>query len=624
MVRLLLCLATCAAMALADVTFNVVGLREGPGDEFGVMINGKLNKLHTTAQTYPVWSAHLAGVNGPLEYEYVHMKKAGQAKEKAPRKLPAGAIHTPNEFFDRPHSIADLPPLPQVYESKMQQNSPFFREGYIGTLFIEGDEAAWKKINVGGVDNDPPAIKIKFQYIGANENIRINDAKLEISGGGTRGYNKLPYKFHFTEKNRFLNLDSLKLRNAETDASMMREKLYIDIMNSLGIPTQQSAYVRLYFNNKPVGLFVGLEEMKEHWVKTVLHPEAPKHKLGSLWKMDACCGYYANLGWTGPTTDKSMSGGYKNLLPGNNPKNDIMKDLIVLMADIKKYNPKTEKDPIGYWNKRIDLDEFLKSMAMEYLNGQWDGYWNAGSNYQMYNDPITGKWLWLPIDFDDTFGSSYSGKLQTYRKIPNKNEHGFERPLAQKLIIDTPAINARFEQILKEIVGYVYKPSALIPRVEAYKRMIYQDVAWDRVQPRLAKGESKDFTIQDLNKGVAKGRHGDWGIIDWIQKRTAQVEKDLKFKVVPGTPSKIERHVVTKLQSAYGIPPPAPKLPMSPAPAPAGDGAIDSKSGLPMPQDNGFGIDVNGQDSNTMSSAESLKGRWAALGTIMAVVALTL
>ncbi|KAG0208404.1 hypothetical protein BGX28_000622 [Mortierella sp. GBA30] len=625
MVRFLMGLAACAALTLADVTFNVIGLREDVGDEFGVVINGKVNKLHTSNDIYPLWSANVAGVNGPLEYEYVHLKKGGNAqKEAEPRKLPAGAIHTPNELFDRPHTLSNLPPLPQVFENKLEQNSPFFREGYIGNLFIQGDPAEWTSLNKGGEDRDPPPIKIQFQYIGANENIRIHDAKLEISGGGTREYNKLPYKFHFTKKNRFLNLSTLKLRSAETDAVMMREKLYVDIMNSLGVPTQQTAYVRLFFNNKPVGLFIGIEEIKEHWVESVLHPESPKAKLGSLWKMDACCGYYANLEWTGPTTDKSSSGGYKNVMPGTNPKNDIMKDLIQFMADIKKYNPKAEKDPIGYWEKRIDLDGFLKSMAMEYLTGQWDGYWNSGSNYQMYNDPITGKWLWIPIDFDDTFGTFFGGKIESYKKIPKKNEDGFECPLAQKLIMETPVINQRFETILKDIVNYVYKPSALVPRIEAYRKMIYKDVAWDRSQPRLAKGKTEGFTIQDLNKGVNQGRKGDWGLKKWIEKRTQQMERDFKFKVLPGAPTRLEPHVVTKLQSAYGIAP-APKLPMSPAPNTnannAGVNPAENKGTLStIPKDNYGTYGASGQ----ADSAESLRGKWAALGALMAVAALAL
>jgi len=106
--------------------------------------------------------------SGPRECKYVQLGKGGKVEneEKASRKLPQGALHTPNEFFDRSTTLHDLPPLPQVFENKLEQNSPFFREGYVGNLFIEGDEAQWKHINKGGGEFYPPPIKVSVQYIG--------------------------------------------------------------------------------------------------------------------------------------------------------------------------------------------------------------------------------------------------------------------------------------------------------------------------------------------------------------------------------------------------------------------------------------------------------------------------
>lgn len=200
MVRLFLSLAACAAYTLADgklrasyssrtwtfwiliinnssfqphlaiaiVTFNVVGFRDDDGDMFGVSINGKVTKLTTTIQTYPLWSANVPGVNGPLEYKYVQLSAAGETtdEEEAKRKLPAGAIHTPNEFFGRTQSIHTLPPLPQVYENKLEQNSPFFREGYVASIFLEGDAAKFNYMNKGGAEFHPPPYKVKVRYIG--------------------------------------------------------------------------------------------------------------------------------------------------------------------------------------------------------------------------------------------------------------------------------------------------------------------------------------------------------------------------------------------------------------------------------------------------------------------------
>lgn len=141
--------------------------------------------------------------------------------------------------------------------------------------------------------------------------------------------------------------------------------------------------------------------------------------------MNSCCGHEGNLQWLGPTSTSYVIGViYKNVIPGENPKDDPLHDLIKFMADLKNYDPKEVKDPIAYWEERLDLKVFLKCMAMEYLTGSWDSYWTSGSNYQFYNDPVTGKWTWFPMDFDDAFGTSFDGNIESYRNIPKVNAGG--------------------------------------------------------------------------------------------------------------------------------------------------------------------------------------------------------
>lgn len=129
------------------------------------MVDGKMHKLATTKKDYPLWSANVAGVDASVSYKYVQLNKAGKVteSENSMRKLPAGAVHTPNEFFGRRQSIYPIPTLPQVYENKLEQNSPFFRDGFVGNLFIQCPEADWKKLNVVGSYDK---IKAKIQFIG--------------------------------------------------------------------------------------------------------------------------------------------------------------------------------------------------------------------------------------------------------------------------------------------------------------------------------------------------------------------------------------------------------------------------------------------------------------------------
>ncbi|KAF9349294.1 hypothetical protein BGX34_001877 [Mortierella sp. NVP85] len=515
MVRSINGLAACAAMVTSHSTLSDSVKIPAKSLQFKLTARSPSSppprrRTHFGQPMLPEWRVHPSINTSNLE-------RVAKSK-KASRKLPQGALHTPNEFFDRSTTLHDLPPLPQVFENKLEQNSPFFREGYIGNLFIEGDEAQWRHINKSGGEFYPPPIKVS-----------IKDVILNLSGQSSREYAKLAYQMKVPKKQRLLDLSTLKLRNEETDATKMREKIYVDILNSLGVPVQQSAYVRLFFNGEPLDLFVTVEEMKKHWIKRILHPGVKGVKPGALWKMNSCCGHEGNLEWLGPTTKSYVVEDiYTNINPGNNPKDDLMEDLIQFMAELKNYNPGEVKDPIAFWNERLDLDLFLKSM--EYLTSSWDSYWNAGSNYQFNNDSVTDKWTWLPTDFDDTFGTSLDGKLGSYKDIPKKNKKGFESPLAQELIMETLQIRDRFEEILKDTVDYVFKIDALSARLDAYKEMIQEDVVWDHSLQRLSKGKNEKFTTEYLGKGINNGVKSGWGIKKWVKERSEGVQKDLGFK----------------------------------------------------------------------------------------------
>ncbi|KAF9118836.1 hypothetical protein BGX30_004265 [Mortierella sp. GBA39] len=100
-------------------------------------------------------------------------------------------------------------------------------------------------------------------------------------------------------------------------------------------------------------------------------------------------------------------------------------------------------------------------MALKYLAGAFDNYWHLVSSYFVYMNSTmgpSGKWQWLPTDFDGTFGNGAPF---------------LSPPLLQELI------NGVFEQVLKELTATAFKPKALVPRIQAYNKMLSDDAKWD-------------------------------------------------------------------------------------------------------------------------------------------------
>lgn len=128
----------------------------------------------------------------------------------------------------------------------------------------------------------------------------------------------------------------------------------------------------------------------------------------------------------------------------------------------------------------------------------------SASNYFIYKNPTmgpTGKWQWLPTDFDGTFdnGSPIS-TVDTY-----KNWYDFkdgDRPLVSKLILQNKDINALFEQVLKELVSTAFKPEALVPRIQTYNKMLSLDAQWDISLIRKSPGINNGLTFDDFNNNL--------------------------------------------------------------------------------------------------------------------------
>ena len=46
----------------------------------------------------------------------------------------------------------------------------------------------------------------------------------------------------------------------------------------------------------------------------------------------------------------------------------------------------------------LDVDAFLRYMAVVSILDNWDSYPNTGNNYYLFNNPVSGRFEWIPWD----------------------------------------------------------------------------------------------------------------------------------------------------------------------------------------------------------------------------------
>ncbi|KAF9324223.1 hypothetical protein BG006_000739 [Podila minutissima] len=289
----------------------------------------------------------------------------------------------------------------------------------------------------------------------------------------------------------FFHRPNIKLRSMVMDPTMMREKLYIDMLNSAGIPTQQGAWVRLFINNEPYGLYLIIDDIKRSFRKQTVHGGDASIQRGSLVQGNAFI-KKADLMYKGLTSKDYDPDCYVSQDLGNNPADDPLKELISLMSDLKSFDPATPNAN----ETRFDLDGVLRNMALKYLGV--DTYKN-----------------WY--DFKDG-----------------------DHPLVSKLILQNKDINALFEQVLKELVSTTFKPEALVPHIQTYNKMLSLNAQWDISLTRKSPGINNGFTFDDFNNNLNVGtKDMSFGLIPFVLQISDYVAQELGFTIPAGLANRV-------------------------------------------------------------------------------------
>ncbi|KAG0272915.1 hypothetical protein BGZ95_011288 [Linnemannia exigua] len=505
-------------------TFNVIGYPSAPKNTFGVSIDGAITQLVADETTFPVWKGIVPTATSSVSYQYVELNAAGTAvkTESFSRTLPnVDSTSSYNEFFERPTTKFAVPSIPYTYLATWPSYTKIFNDDEIATIHVIADAAQMAILNANPTasSKDKPDIRVTFRWIDHNEIYTQHNISFMNSGKSSMEHRKQSWRFDFDTdyKQNFFSRPHIKLRSGASDPTMLRERTYIDLLNSAGIPTQQWQYVRLFVNSQPYGLFLMVDDIRKSFIKQTIHGGDPSIVRGSMVQMNAPGGNIeADLIYRGPTSANYREG-YDMINIGNNPITNPFQQLIAFMKDLQDFNPATTPNPIAYWNDtRLDLDGFLRCMALEYLTGAFDNYWRSGSNYFMYFNPTLGaqgKWQWIPTDFDGTLGNGYSGStLLSYQTWT-----------------------------LKELVQTVFKPEALFPRIMAHNQMLSLDYHWDVSINRTGPGKFNGFTFDDFNNNLVNTTsHMSYSIKGWITDMSNLVSTQLKFEIPAGVQNRVD------------------------------------------------------------------------------------
>lgn len=315
---------------------------------------------------------------------------------------------------------------------------------------------------------------------------------------------------------RYFGFKTINLNAGAMDPSHEREALAFAVFRAAGVPAPRTAYavVTLTVTGKYDKEFLGLYTMIEQVDKTFLKDRFKNNK-GVLMKPERLRG----LEYLGDDWDR-----YKDRYQ---PKHDPSKKEGQRVIDFARLVNKADDDQFRKEiDSYLDVDEFLRFIAVNALLSNLDSFLSVGHNYYLYLNPETNKFVFIPWDMDLSFaGFPMGGSPDQQTDLSLMHPHSGTNKLIDRLLA-VPEVKEKYQKLLKELSSTCFTKEKLLKEIEAVEAVIKEPLAREKkavaARKEGAAGPGPGFGPPG---GGMFGRSMD--LRTFADKRTASVEAQL-------------------------------------------------------------------------------------------------
>ena len=277
--------------------------------------------------------------------------------------------------------------------------------------------------------------------------------------------------FNDVEKGkRFFGMTKLNLNNGAMDPSVLREALAYDVFRHAGVPASRTAFAKVFLtvpgklDHEYAGLYTAVEQVDDEFLK-----EHFGNKSGLLLKPERVNGL-PYLGEEWPTYERQFE-----LKSSVKPKE--AKRFIGLARLV---NQATDGEFAAQIRSFMDVDAFLRFLAVEGILSNLDSPLLTGHNYYMYLDPATDRWSWIPWDLNEAFGGFMQGA--TAEDMINLNIRSpFTRGnLLAERVLALEGRAAEYKSIVRGLIATNFTAQRLGGEMESAANLVREAVRADQ------------------------------------------------------------------------------------------------------------------------------------------------
>ncbi len=385
-------------------------------------------------------------------------------------------------------------------------------------ITVNPADVIWMYENVESDSFHFASVKFKNAYIDET----IDSVGFRLRGNTSRDAQKKSFKLsfdHFVGGREFYGVDALNLNGEHNDPSISRSKICWDFFKDIGMISSRASHAVVYIDGKYFGVYISVEHIDKEFLK-----KNYTNAGGNLWK----CLYPADLTYKGsnPNSYKFVSGNRRTYELKTNELDD---DYTQLARFINIINNTPSQNILDSLQKILNVNEFLKYLAVDILTSSWDDYWSLQNNYYIYYNPDEDRFRWIPYDYDNTLGIDFFGTdwwsadPYNFPKVVNG-----ARPLAEKVINNSQLRNL-YTHFINFYSQNVFNLSKLETRIDNLKSLIFPYISADTFRTK-----DYDFDINDFNNSFTTSSYyhepAKKGIKQYINERLASITSMLNYQ----------------------------------------------------------------------------------------------
>ena len=384
---------------------------------------------------------------------------------------------------------------------------PLYSDDSVAQVDIDLSQSAWDELMNDPWNETYQTVEVRFRH--GDIDLTVTNAGIRCRGNSSREHQPRSFNIAFdafVPGQKLLDLERMNLNADANDPTMARPKLLNDLNNTRGLPAPNANHVALVVHgpnrnrgHRVDGVFFDAVRNNTQPVDDVFLRQRFGTSRGNLYKCNNRNGDVASLEYRGPTGSSYSSLGsgetYELRYAGSGDFSyDDLADFIALI------NQTATVDFAHAIYHAFDVEAFLQQLALDVLTGHWDDYWINANNYNLFHNPETRRWAYIPYDFDNAMGTRWLGDdwgNQNIYSWTSISEGHPNAPLAARLMA-VPEFKNRYSFYMKEILDAVYSSAILDPAIFHTRAILTNALPFDI-------GSVTNIKIVDrLNYG------GDW------------------------------------------------------------------------------------------------------------------